>query len=112
MKSELCALPVAARQNEAGCVVTKDDIIKPYLKPDADAGMLDQTMSNQLPSQGIARLSDAHPKPTHLRYQYGTAGFRTLCVHPDPVNRYFAQDVHAEDPSWIRFFFEWAFLQD
>ncbi|KAH9982672.1 phosphoacetylglucosamine mutase [Lactifluus volemus] len=32
-------------------------------------------MSNQLP---IARLSDAHPKPTHLRYQYGTAGFRTL----------------------------------
>jgi len=35
-------------------------------------------MSNQLPSQDISRLSDAHPKPAHLRYQYGTAGFRTL----------------------------------
>jgi hypothetical protein len=35
-------------------------------------------MSNQL---DISRLSDAHPKPAHLKYQYGTAGFRTLCVY-------------------------------
>ena len=38
-------------------------------------------MSNQLQSQEISRLSDAHPKPPQLRYQYGTAGFRTLCVY-------------------------------
>lgn len=38
-------------------------------------------MSNQIQSQEISRLSDAHPKPPQLRYQYGTAGFRTLCVY-------------------------------
>jgi phosphoacetylglucosamine mutase len=41
-------------------------------------------MSNQLQSQEISRLSDGHPKPPQLRYQYGTAGFRTLCVYLNP----------------------------
>ena len=41
-------------------------------------------MSNQLQSQEISRLSDAHPKPPQLRYQYGTAGFRTSYVHLNP----------------------------
>lgn len=28
----------------------------------------------------VKRLSDLHPKPDHIRFQYGTAGFRTLYV--------------------------------
>jgi len=28
----------------------------------------------------IRRLSDLHPKPEGIGYQYGTAGFRTSCV--------------------------------
>ncbi|KAI0307994.1 phosphoacetylglucosamine mutase [Multifurca ochricompacta] len=36
-------------------------------------------MSNQFQHyQEIPRLADAHPKLSHIRYQYGTAGFRTL----------------------------------
>jgi len=41
-------------------------------------------MSNQLQSQEISRLSNVHSKPPQLRYQYGTAGFRTLCVYLNP----------------------------
>ncbi|KAI0048372.1 phosphoacetylglucosamine mutase [Auriscalpium vulgare] len=35
-------------------------------------------MAAQLPLDDIARLADLHPKPGHIRFQYGTAGFRTL----------------------------------
>lgn len=28
----------------------------------------------------IRKLSDQHPKPDNLHFQYGTAGFRTLYV--------------------------------
>ncbi|KAI0274838.1 phosphoacetylglucosamine mutase [Gloeopeniophorella convolvens] len=35
-------------------------------------------MANLLPTKDISHLADAHPKPAHLKYQYGTAGFRTL----------------------------------
>ncbi|THH34042.1 hypothetical protein EUX98_g140 [Antrodiella citrinella] len=31
-----------------------------------------------LPIQAIQAAGDRHPKPAHLRFQYGTAGFRTL----------------------------------
>ncbi|KAI6008225.1 phosphoacetylglucosamine mutase [Pisolithus orientalis] len=31
-----------------------------------------------LPVNDIRRLSELHPKPQHINYQYGTAGFRTL----------------------------------
>lgn len=33
-----------------------------------------------LPVEAIQALSDRHPKPSHLHFQYGTAGFRTLYV--------------------------------
>ena len=33
-----------------------------------------------LPVDDIRRLSDLHPKPVDIGYQYGTAGFRTSCV--------------------------------
>ncbi|KAI0068244.1 phosphoacetylglucosamine mutase [Artomyces pyxidatus] len=35
-------------------------------------------MPAQLPVEAISTLSELHPKPSHIRYQYGTAGFRTL----------------------------------
>ncbi|KAH9858120.1 phosphoacetylglucosamine mutase [Lenzites betulinus] len=35
-------------------------------------------MASPLPAQTISTLSDQHPKPTHVHFQYGTAGFRTL----------------------------------
>ncbi|TFY82647.1 hypothetical protein EWM64_g1364 [Hericium alpestre] len=35
-------------------------------------------MSAQLPIEAISQFSDLHPKPGHIRFQYGTAGFRTL----------------------------------
>ncbi len=38
-------------------------------------------MSTHLDVNEISRLSDLHLKPIHLKYQYGTAGFRTLYVH-------------------------------
>lgn len=28
----------------------------------------------------LSSLSDKHPKPQEVTFQYGTAGFRTLCV--------------------------------
>ena len=33
-----------------------------------------------LPIAEIRRLSDLHPKPKNVQFQYGTAGFRTLQV--------------------------------
>ena len=33
-----------------------------------------------LPVDAIRRLADKHPKPSHIHYQYGTAGFRTKYV--------------------------------
>ncbi|KAF9480987.1 phosphoacetylglucosamine mutase [Pholiota conissans] len=39
----------------------------------------------ELPIQAIKTLSDAHPKPTGLTFQYGTAGFRTLGSTLDSV---------------------------
>ncbi|KAF8168150.1 phosphoacetylglucosamine mutase [Crassisporium funariophilum] len=38
-----------------------------------------------LPFKQIKSLSDAHPKPSDLRFQYGTAGFRTLGSTLDSV---------------------------
>ncbi|KAA1471539.1 phosphoacetylglucosamine mutase [Dentipellis sp. KUC8613] len=35
-------------------------------------------MSAQLPVENISKFSELHPKPNHIRFQYGTAGFRTL----------------------------------
>ncbi|KAI0825056.1 phosphoacetylglucosamine mutase [Trametes gibbosa] len=35
-------------------------------------------MASSLPVQAISTLSDQHPKPAHIHFQYGTAGFRTL----------------------------------
>ncbi|THV07732.1 phosphoacetylglucosamine mutase [Dendrothele bispora CBS 962.96] len=35
-------------------------------------------MSSSLPVDAIKVASDKHPKPSDVRYQYGTAGFRTL----------------------------------
>lgn len=37
------------------------------------------TMSG-LPVAAIRKLADKHPKPSHIHYQYGTAGFRTQYV--------------------------------
>ncbi len=68
-------------------------------------------MSNQLKSQEISRLSDAHPKPPQLRYQYGTAGFRTLCVYLDLISSRCSQQVIVEDLYWTLFFFEWVSSQ-
>ncbi|KAH9050429.1 phosphoacetylglucosamine mutase [Lactarius hengduanensis] len=42
-------------------------------------------MSSQLDVKEISRLSELHPKPSHLRYQYGTSGFRTLGTVLDSV---------------------------
>ncbi len=33
-----------------------------------------------LPVSSIRALADLHPKPSNLKFQYGTAGFRTLYV--------------------------------
>ena len=33
----------------------------------------------------LRRLCDLHPKPAQIRFQYGTAGFRTLYVHTIPL---------------------------
>jgi len=33
-----------------------------------------------LPVKAIKSLSDLHPKPADIRFQYGTAGFRTMYV--------------------------------
>jgi phosphoacetylglucosamine mutase len=33
-----------------------------------------------LPVEEIKLRSDSHPKPSDIKFQYGTAGFRTLCV--------------------------------
>ncbi|KAJ3919353.1 phosphoacetylglucosamine mutase [Lentinula edodes] len=35
-------------------------------------------MTSSLPTKLIQSLSDLHPKPSHIHFQYGTAGFRTL----------------------------------
>lgn len=35
---------------------------------------------SSLPVETIASLADQHPKPAHITFQYGTAGFRTLYV--------------------------------
>jgi len=40
---------------------------------------------SQLPIDTIRTLSDTHPKPSNLRFQYGTAGFRTLGSTLDSV---------------------------
>ncbi|GLB36108.1 putative phosphoglucomutase/phosphomannomutase, C-terminal domain [Lyophyllum shimeji] len=40
---------------------------------------------SQLPIESIRSLSDTHPKPPHIRFQYGTAGFRTLGSTLDSV---------------------------
>ncbi|KAF8078670.1 phosphoacetylglucosamine mutase [Lyophyllum atratum] len=40
---------------------------------------------SQLPIEAIRTLSDTHPKPSHIRFQYGTAGFRTLGSTLDSV---------------------------
>jgi phosphoacetylglucosamine mutase len=34
----------------------------------------------------VNRLSELHPKPAHVRFQYGTSGFRTLYVTTDVWN--------------------------
>jgi phosphoacetylglucosamine mutase len=34
----------------------------------------------------VRRLSDLHPKPALIRFQYGTAGFRTLYVWPSSTD--------------------------
>ncbi|KAJ7783739.1 phosphoacetylglucosamine mutase [Mycena maculata] len=38
-----------------------------------------------LPTESIRALSDLHPKPAQIRFQYGTAGFRTLASVLDSV---------------------------
>ena len=38
-----------------------------------------------LPVDTIKVLSDQHPKPANIRFQYGTAGFRTLYVQIFPM---------------------------
>ncbi|KAF8213092.1 phosphoacetylglucosamine mutase [Mycena galopus ATCC 62051] len=38
-----------------------------------------------LPVESIRALSDLHPKPSNLRFQYGTAGFRTVANVLDSV---------------------------
>lgn len=40
---------------------------------------------SSLPIDTIKPLADLHPKPSDVRFQYGTAGFRTLCVHPNLI---------------------------
>jgi hypothetical protein len=35
-----------------------------------------------LPIDAIKVASEKHPKPSDIRFQYGTAGFRTLYVPP------------------------------
>ncbi|KDR84940.1 hypothetical protein GALMADRAFT_233416 [Galerina marginata CBS 339.88] len=40
---------------------------------------------SDLPLNAITSLSDAHPKPSDLHFQYGTAGFRTLGITLDSV---------------------------
>ncbi|KAI0335194.1 phosphoacetylglucosamine mutase [Cubamyces sp. BRFM 1775] len=35
-------------------------------------------MASSLPVEAIRTLSEQHPKPSNVHYQYGTAGFRTL----------------------------------
>ncbi|TFK41209.1 phosphoacetylglucosamine mutase [Crucibulum laeve] len=40
---------------------------------------------SSLPLQAIKSLSELHQKPSHLRFQYGTAGFRTLGSTLDSV---------------------------
>ncbi|KAI0322654.1 phosphoacetylglucosamine mutase [Amylostereum chailletii] len=42
-------------------------------------------MTSQLPTESLSAFSDAHPKPSHLRFQYGTAGFRTQANILDSV---------------------------
>ncbi|KAF5390183.1 hypothetical protein D9757_002983 [Collybiopsis confluens] len=42
-------------------------------------------MSLSLPVHSIKSLSDAHPKPNSVRFQYGTAGFRTIADTLDSV---------------------------
>lgn len=42
-------------------------------------------MPGVLPIDGITQLANLHPRPSHIRYQYGTAGFRTLGIVLDSV---------------------------
>ncbi|KAJ3862728.1 phosphoacetylglucosamine mutase [Lentinula novae-zelandiae] len=42
-------------------------------------------MASSLPTKLIQSLSDLHPKPSHIHFQYGTAGFRTLGSTLDSV---------------------------
>ncbi|KAJ3857811.1 phosphoacetylglucosamine mutase [Lentinula lateritia] len=42
-------------------------------------------MNSSLPIKLIQSLSDLHPKPSHIHFQYGTAGFRTLGSTLDSV---------------------------
>ncbi|KAJ3883361.1 phosphoacetylglucosamine mutase [Lentinula edodes] len=42
-------------------------------------------MNSSLPTKLIQSLSDLHPKPSHIHFQYGTAGFRTLGSTLDSV---------------------------
>ncbi|KAF8832299.1 phosphoacetylglucosamine mutase [Lentinula edodes] len=42
-------------------------------------------MTSSLPTKLIQSLSDLHPKPSHIHFQYGTAGFRTLGSTLDSV---------------------------
>ncbi|OCH96093.1 phosphoacetylglucosamine mutase [Obba rivulosa] len=39
----------------------------------------------ELPLEALRKLSDLHPKPANLHFQYGTAGFRTLGSTMDSV---------------------------
>ncbi|KAI0778263.1 phosphoacetylglucosamine mutase [Trametes elegans] len=42
-------------------------------------------MTSSLPVDAIRALSEQHPKPPNIHFQYGTAGFRTLGNSLDPV---------------------------
>lgn len=49
-----------------------------------------------LPVASIKELSENHPKPSDIKFTYGTAGFRTLYVlHPLAIARFLIRNRRA-----------------
>lgn len=61
-----------------------------------------------LPIETIKSFSDKHPKPFDVEFQYGTAGFRTLCVQysGDLLDPSILPCDIVEELYWTLFYFE------
>jgi hypothetical protein len=60
-------------------MTTPRDVTRSASQAKGDKSTLDSEMTTTAFDE-IQRLSEQHPKPAHIRFQYGTAGFRTMYV--------------------------------